>query len=99
MNTYELTILFPEDPATPKGSVGASKDKVLKMITGFVKKHKGEINKTESWGAKYLTYPIRKLKVAEYEHLVLTIEPAAQVELDKTLRLDESILRYMFVRV
>ena len=88
MNTYELTIVIPE----------ADKERVVKVVADFVKKAKGEVNKQESWGAKHLAYPIKKLAVADYEHFVLTLEPAKQVELDKVLRMDESILRYMFVR-
>lgn len=93
MNTYELTILLPEDKE------GKDKARVLKVVADFVKKQKGEINKQESWGAKHLAYPIRKLEVADYEHFVLTLDPADQVTLEKTLKLDEVILRYMFIRV
>lgn len=90
MNTYELTIVIPEgDEAT----------KIVKKVSEFAKKVKGEVNKQESWGAKHLAYPIKKLAVAQYEHFVLTLPAESQVKLDKTLRLDESILRYMFVRV
>jgi small subunit ribosomal protein S6 len=97
MNTYELTIVL-KDPTSSKDSAGAG-DKVIKMITDFAKKTKGEVNKQESWGAKHLAYPIKKLAIAQYEHFVVTLEPAQQVVLEKMLHMDESILRYMFVRV
>lgn len=93
MNTYELTILLPEDKE------GKEKARILKVVTDFAKKHKGEVNKHESWGAKHLAYQIRKLNIAEYEHFVLSLAPADQPALDKMLKLDESILRYMFIRV
>lgn len=99
MNTYELTILFSENLVAAKGSAGDLKDKTIKAITEFVKKHKGEINKQESWGSKHLAYPIKKHETAVYEHLVLGMQGADQLELDKVLRLDENILRYMFIRV
>lgn len=92
MNTYELTLLIPDGDEK-------NKERVLKVVTDFAKKHKGEINKQESWGAKHLAYPIKKLAIADYEHFVLTLPPADQPTLDKMLRMDESILRYMFVRV
>lgn len=101
MNTYELTILIP-DPTSSKDSEGARGDgvaKIVKAVADFVKKAKGEVNKQESWGAKHLAYPIRKLATADYEYFVLKLEPAQQVALDKVLKMDESILRYMFVRV
>lgn len=90
MNTYELTMIFGDKP---------SKDKVVKVVTEFVKTAKGELNKADSWGEKVLAYPIRKLKAGLYEHMVLTLPADKQPELDRTLRLEESLLRYLFVRV
>jgi len=97
MNTYELTIVI-RDPATSKDFAGAG-DKIIKMITDFAKKTKGEVNKQESWGAKHFAYPIKKLAIGQYEHFVVTLAPSEQIVLDKMLRMDESILRFMFVRV
>lgn len=93
MNTYELTVVIPENLA------GAGKERITKIVTDFCKKVKGEISKQESWGTKHLAYPIKKLAVADYEHFVLLLPADRQPELDKTLRMDESILRYMFVKV
>lgn len=93
MNTYELTIVFAQDQD------GAETKRYIKLVTDFAKKTKGEVNKQESWGAKHLAYPIKKLAIASYEHFVLTLEPSQQPILDKMLRMDEQILRYMFVKV
>ncbi len=93
MNTYELTILLKEDKE------GKEVARIIKLVTDFAKKTKGEVNKQESWGAKHLAYPIKKLAIAQYEHFVITLDSKLQPDLDKSLRMDESILRYMFVRV
>ena len=93
MNTYELTIVLPEDKD------GKEVARIIKVVTDFAKKTKGEVNKQESWGAKHLAYPIKKLAIGQYEHFVVTLEPAQQVVLEKMLHMDESLLRYMFVRV
>lgn len=92
MNTYELTLLFAENNDTER-------ERVLKLIADFVKKQKGEINKAESWGAKHAAYQINKQGVFVYEHLLLSLVPDSQVELNRILKLDESIVRYLFVRV
>ncbi|TXH07898.1 MAG: 30S ribosomal protein S6 [Candidatus Moraniibacteriota bacterium] len=92
MNTYELTLLFAENNDTER-------ERVLKLIADFVKKQKGEINKAESWGAKHTAYPINKQGVFVYEHFLLSLSPDSQVELNRVLKLDESIVRYLFVRV
>lgn len=93
MNTYELTILMPSE------NKGKEVEKILKAVTDFVKKAKGEVSKQESWGVKNLAYPIAKQSVAQYEYFVLKLAPSEQPKLDKMLRMDESLLRYMFVRV
>ena len=93
MNTYELTIVLPEDKD------GKEVARVIKVVTDFAKKTKGEVNKQDSWGAKHLAYPIKKQAIANYEHFVVTLDPAQQIVLEKSLHMDESILRYMFVRV
>lgn len=100
MNTYELTLLLA-DPATSNDAKTAQAeiDRVLKLINDFVKKHKGEVNKYESWGAKHTAYPINKQGTMVYEHFLLTLAAADQVELNRILKLDEGIVRYMFVRV
>ncbi len=92
MNTYELTIVIPTGD-------DKNKERLVKLVADFAKKHKGEINKQESWGEKHLAYPIKKQVTAIYEHWVLSLEGADEVELEKTLHIDETILRYMFVRV
>jgi small subunit ribosomal protein S6 len=93
MNTYELTVVLPEDKE------GKEVAKLVKTVTDFVKKAKGEVNKQESWGARHMAYMIKKQTVANYEHFVLTLESAKAIELDKMLKMDESLLRYMIVRV
>ncbi len=92
MNTYELTVIVPEDKE------GKEVARIVKLVTDFAKKTKGAVKKHESWGSKQLAYLIKKHKTAQYEHFVLELEASSQVELDKTLRLDETILRYMFIK-
>ena len=83
----------------PEDKDGKEAARIVKLVTDFAKKTKGEVNKQESWGAKHLAYPIKKLMIGQYEHFVITLDPAQQVVLEKTLHMDESLLRYMFVRV
>lgn len=92
MNTYELTILYPE------GKV-KDKERIVKMIEEFVKKHKGELIKQENWGIKTLAYEIKKQTKADYEHFILSLNASDQPTLEKLLRLEEMILRHLFVRV
>lgn len=90
MNTYELTMITADKEAM---------EKIVKLVKEAVKKAKGEINKEDLWGEKTLMYPIKKNKTGQYMHLVLSMPAAAQPKLDGQLRLEESLLRYLFVRV
>lgn len=90
MNTYELTLITADKKAM---------EKIAKLVKDEVKKAKGEVNKEDEWGEKLLSYPIKKNKTAIYLHFVLSLPAKDQVELDKTLKLREELMRYLFVRV
>lgn len=91
-NVYELTVVFPDNNE-------ALKKKVIKVVGDFVSKRKGEIMKQDSWGVKELAYKIKGQKMGLYEHFVISIDPLEQPKLDKKLRVEEEVLRYLFVRV
>jgi small subunit ribosomal protein S6 len=90
MNTYELTVVTADKSVM---------EKVAKTIKDKVKKAKGDVNKEEEWGDKMMAYPIKKNANGFYQHYVLTMEGKDQLELDLVMRIDEQILRYLFVKV
>ena len=93
MNNYELTMLFSVEDD------GKAKKEALKKLKEYVKKVNGVVVKENSWGVKDLAYTIKKQDTADYEHYVLEMDPKDQVKIDAVLRLEEGILRYLFVRV
>lgn len=93
VNKYELTLLFPE------GEAGSDKKKVMKIVEDFVASKKGKVEKHESWGVKTLAYQIQRNSTGEYEHYVIELKPKHQPELSAQLKLEEGLLRYLFVRV
>jgi small subunit ribosomal protein S6 len=89
MRKYELVVLFP----TSVNDVVAEKN-----ISDKCEKRKVEIGGLVKWGVKVLAYPIKKLEKAYYLKYDLEVEDSTKiVELDKDLRMDESILRYLLV--
>lgn len=90
MNTYELTLITADKDAM---------EKVAKLVKDTVKKAKGEVNKEDEWGEKTLAYPIKKKHTAYYLHMLLSLPASEQPKLDGQLRLNESLWRYLFVRV
>jgi small subunit ribosomal protein S6 len=59
----------------------------------------GKIGKTEYWGLKGLSYRIRKNRKAHYTLLNIDAPPAAVAEMERQMRINEDILRFMTVRV
>lgn len=91
MKKYELVVLFP----TSVNDVVAEKN-----ISDKCEKHKVTIVGLAKWGVKVLAYPIKKQEKAYYLKYDLEVEDGGRiVELDKDLRMDEAILRYLLVVV
>ena len=59
----------------------------------------GEVVATENWGKRRLAFEIRKQREGAYVLFQVKAEPPAVRELERQLRLNESILRFMTTRV
>ena len=59
----------------------------------------GEVTKTEYWGLKSLAYRIKKNRKGHYSLLNLDAPADALKEMERNMRLNEDIIRYMSVRV
>ena len=59
----------------------------------------GEVTKTEYWGLKSLAYRIKKNRKGHYSLLNLDAPAEALKEMERNMRLNEDIIRYMNVRV
>ena len=92
MNTYELTLVLPQNTtAAKKKAVGDTIDKIVKM-------NKGEVKKTEDWGEKDLAYPIEKNTAGTFMHFELELETQSVKALSDKLRMEEGIIRNLLVR-
>ena len=59
----------------------------------------GKITKNEYWGLKSLSYRIRKNRKAHYSLLNIDAPATAVAEMERQMRINEDILRFMTVRV
>lgn len=57
----------------------------------------GEITAVDHWGKRQLAYPIRKKTSGNYVVVQFTADPEALPELERTLKLDEELVRYLIV--
>jgi small subunit ribosomal protein S6 len=87
MQNYEVMVIF--DPSVEDKSVAPSVDKYLKVIT----EAGGTVDKVDIWGRRRMTYEIKKHSEGIYAVINLTSGYEAVVELDRQLKLSESVLR------
>jgi small subunit ribosomal protein S6 len=59
----------------------------------------GSIQKREYWGLRSLAYRIKKNRKGHYMLLGVNAPPASVTEIERQLRLNEDILRFMTIRV
>src|SRR6202030_3245322 len=59
----------------------------------------GKVEKTEQWGLRNLAYKINKNKKGHYVLFNLDAPPAAVLELERNMRINEDVLRFLTVRV
>lgn len=78
-------------------------DAQVKAITEscekIIKDAKGKVVKTENWGLRTLAYKIEKNKKGYYVLIESDVAAPAMLEMERTLRLNEEVLRYMTIRL
>lgn len=88
MNSYLLTLILKD----------GLDEKERKELLESIKKRMGDIKKEDLWGAKELSYSIRRQKKGYYVHFEFESDPKDILTLDKNLKLEEDVLRYLIVR-
>lgn len=74
-------------------------DTLAETFTGIVTAQGGQVLKKEYWGLKGLTYRINKNRKGHYVLFNIDAPAGAIVELERNMRLNEDVLRYLTVRV
>ena len=87
MHSYELMVIF--DPSYDEKSITTSLTNYLKVITTGG----GTVDKVDVWGRRKMTYEIKKHAEGLYAVVNVTSGYEAVVELDRQLKLSESVLR------
>lgn len=59
----------------------------------------GKVTKTEYWGLKSLAYRIKKNRKGHYSLLNVDAPASALAEMERNMRLNEDVIRYMSVKV
>ncbi len=74
--------------------------KTLKdRLFGIVKAYGGEVVYEEDWGKRKFAYPIEKETRGQYTYFVYTGRGDVVAEIERNLRIHESLLRFMTVNL
>ena len=65
----------------------------------IIKNFKGELNHLDTWGRRRLSNPIKKLNRGNYFHVTFTGKGEVIAELERTMRINDRILRFAHVRL
>ena len=82
----------------PDMSVDEQKE-LFKKNKATITTYKGAIHSLETWGKRTLATPIGKLKKAIYFHTVFESGPQAITELERTMRINDKVLRFMHTKL
>ena len=92
MRAYEVMVIL--DPDLEERTVAPSLDTYLNVI----RTSGGSVEKLDVWGRRRLAYEINKKTEGIYAVIDLQASPDAVAELDRQLRLNESVLRTKVIR-
>lgn len=90
---YEVVVLMH-----PDASLQDQKD-LFQKNKGIIQNFQGSIHSLETWGKRTLANPIGKSKKAVYFHCTFEAQPAAIAELERTMRINDKVLRFMHTKL
>ena len=93
MALYENVFIARQD--VPATQVEALTTQFTELVTNLG----GTVPKKEYWGLRSLTFRIKKNRKGHYTLLNIDAPPAAVKELERTMSINEDIIRYLTVRV
>ncbi|MFW6201054.1 MAG: 30S ribosomal protein S6 [Gemmatimonadota bacterium] len=91
MKDYEIVYIY--DSALGEEGVGERVDRIHERI----EKEGGELRAVDHWGRRRLAYPIASHENGYYVVAQFTAEPSLLPELERSLKLEESLLRHLIV--
>jgi small subunit ribosomal protein S6 len=93
MRIYEE--LFIVRPDAPEEEI----DQLIEQLTTFIADQGGNVDKSEKWGVRKLAYRVQKRNEGFYVLLQFTSQPETVKELERRLRVSDSVLKFLTVRI
>jgi len=93
MAFYESVFIARQDISA------AQVDGLTDAFTKAIEDNGGKIAKKESWGLRALAYKIKKNRKGHYVQLTIDAPAEAVHEMERQMRINEDLLRYLTIRV
>lgn len=93
MKNYELLAIFK--PSLDSDELDKAVDKISKEI----KSAKGEVSSVDKMGRKKLAYDLQGYRDGFFTTMIISIPGDKIVDFKRNLKLNENILRFMFMEV
>src|SRR4051812_18641328 len=93
MALYETVFIARQDLSS------AAAEQLAETFTQLVKDNGGDVKKTEQWGLKTLAFRMNKNRKGHYILFNIDAPHAAIAEMERQMRLNEDVLRYITIRV
>src|SRR5918995_1973269 len=93
MPLYEHVFLARQDVTSQQVEA------MVDQYKGVIEQNGGTVEKTEMWGVKSLAYRIKKNRKAHFTMFNIDAPAAAVAEMERQMRINEDILRFMTIRV
>ena len=93
MALYEHVFLARQDMSAQQV------DALVEQYKGVLEANGGKVGRVENWGLKSLTYRMKKNRKAHYALMDIDAPAAAIHEIERQMRINEDVLRYMTIAV
>lgn len=93
MPLYESVLIARQDVSATQV------DELVATFQNVITENGGSIGKTENWGLRTMAYKIKKNRKGHYVLMNIDAPSDAVLEMERQMRINEDILRYMTLRV
>lgn len=93
MNKYEVAVIL--NPNLDEETVESE----YNLVKDLFERNGATLDKVDDWGKRRLAYEIDKLNEGYYRFFTILAESDAPAQIEARLRLRESIIRYLIIRV
>lgn len=93
MALYENVFIARQDIAASQVDV------LIERFEGVIRENGGKVTKKENWGLRTLAYRMNKNRKGYYVLFNIDAPAEAVIEMERQMRFDEDVIRYLSVRV